>query len=72
MQKIDKYKQICQSLFSTLKMEKSFVKINGIPTGLLTVGENVSDKPKKIILVIPGKMTHFYFEYFDLKKKTYF
>ena len=36
-------------------MLRSFVKLNGVPAKLLTLGEEVSKKPKKIILIFPGE-----------------
>ena len=38
-------------------MEYSWIEINNIPTKLITLGQNVSQKPKKIILIIPGMLT---------------
>ena len=36
-------------------MEHSWIEIQNIPTKLITLGQNVSQKPKKIILIIPGE-----------------
>lgn len=49
-----KHKQIgflCQSL---VKMEKSFVSVNGTPAKLITLGQRVEDKPKNVVLIFPG------------------
>ena len=36
-------------------MEKSFITVNGLPAKLITLGDGIEAKPKKIILIIPGK-----------------
>ena len=32
-----------------------FIPIRGVPTKILTLGAKLDSKPKKLILVIPGK-----------------
>ena len=42
-----------------LSVKSSIVKVLGIPTKIFTIGSDVEDRPKEVILVIPGIYLHF-------------
>ena len=37
-------------------MERSFITVNGLPAKFISLGDGIEAKPKKIILIIPGKL----------------
>jgi len=52
-------------------MEKSFVSVNGLPAKLITLGDGIQARPKKIILIIPGNPgLASYYEDFMLSLKS--
>ena len=44
-------------------MERSFITVNGLPAKFISLGDGIEAKPKKIILIIPGKVLKFIFLY---------
>ena len=38
-------------------MERSFITVNGLPAKFISLGDGIEAKPKKIILIIPGKFS---------------
>jgi len=52
-------------------MNRSFVSLNGLPAKLITLGEGIEAKPKKLILIIPGNPgLASYYEDFMLSLKS--